>query len=61
MLSIDENEFNFDLSDNEHERQDAKSEIIRGALQITASRLASQRTQEAAGISEMLAGVRAIL
>jgi hypothetical protein len=36
----------------------ARQAIIRGALQIAASRLLGQRTQEAVGYSEMLNGAR---
>jgi hypothetical protein len=38
----------------------AKSRIIRGALQMTASELLGQRTQEAAGESEMYDGINQI-
>lgn len=38
-------------------RSDAIDQIVRGSLQVAASRLAGQRTQVAAGESEMLNGV----
>jgi hypothetical protein len=38
----------------------ARDEIIRGALQLTASKILNQKPQEAAGRSEMFAGIRAL-
>lgn len=43
-----------DMSEAEY----ARDTMIRGALQIVASRMIGQRTQEAAGKSEMMSGVR---
>lgn len=46
------------ISDDEAEKLDAKQEIIRGALQIAASRLLGQSTQESTGSNELIAGVK---
>ena len=45
------------LSAEEFERQHAQDLILRGALQIAASRLIGQRTQESAGHSQMTDGL----
>lgn len=44
--------------DDAWEREHARDSIIRGALQVTASRLVGQNTQEQRGRSEMMDGVR---
>ncbi|MBB6465585.1 hypothetical protein HNQ96_001443 [Aminobacter lissarensis] len=44
--------------DDAWEREHARDTIIRGALQVTASRLVGQNTQEQRGRSEMMDGVR---
>lgn len=54
-------EWRMRTSDEELERLDATEEIIAGALQIVASRLLGQRTQETAGDHQLLAGVNRIL
>lgn len=46
------------LAERELRLSDAEDQMIRGALQVAASRLLSQRTQESAGTSEMLEGAR---
>ena len=46
------------LSGHDYDRMDAERIIVRGALQIAASRLLEQRTQEAAGKHELYDGVR---
>lgn len=46
------------FSDDEVELKYAEHEIVRGALQIVASALLEQRTQETAGRSELNEGVR---
>jgi hypothetical protein len=46
--------------DEDRHREYAKDHIIRGALQIVASRLVDQKTQEAAGRSEMHDGIRSL-
>ncbi|RWM94615.1 MAG: hypothetical protein EOR86_15575 [Mesorhizobium sp.] len=43
------------------EREHARETIVRGSLQIAASRLAGQNTQEQRGRSEMMSGVNDIL
>lgn len=57
MLSI-KKEYSFKISDDEKEREHAEIVIVRGALQISASRLLGQLTQERAGDSEMYEGIR---
>jgi hypothetical protein len=42
-------------------RQDAEQDVIRGALQIAASRLLGQGLQEARGMSEMYSGINQII
>jgi hypothetical protein len=44
----------------DRDRDDAEERIIRGVLQVVASRLVHQRTQEAAGDSEMYDGIRSL-
>ena len=44
----------------ERDRLDAGQAVIRGALQVAASRLLDQKTQETIGQREMFEGVRAI-
>ncbi|MFT8246599.1 hypothetical protein [Roseomonas sp. BN140053] len=46
------------LSSREAERLDAEEQVVRGALQVVASKLLGQRTQEAAGDDEMHRGIR---
>ena len=61
MLSVRENRDAINaLSDQEWMRHHALEQIISGALQITASRLLGQTTQEAAGRTEMMNGVAAL-
>jgi len=48
------------LSDLQHEEDWAEQRIIRGSLQITASRLLGQNTQERHGHHEMLDGFNAL-
>lgn len=47
------------LSDGEFNKEHAQETMIRGALQIVASRLAGQRIQESSGEREMAEGRRA--
>jgi hypothetical protein len=47
-----------DWSAEDRWRADAEDLIIRGVLQVVASRLVDQKTQEAAGNSEMNMGLR---
>lgn len=46
---------------DEYGRKSAEHLVIRGALQIVASRLLGQRTQESAGEGELLDGVNAVI
>ena len=48
------------LEGHEWSRAHAEQTIVRGALQVTASRLIGQSTQERAGENEMLDGVRSL-
>lgn len=61
MLSIDQPQEGLArLEGHEWSRAHAEHTIVRGALQIAASRLIGQSTQERAGESEMLDGVRSL-
>jgi len=57
MLSI-KRAFSFELNNEEFEMECARDQMVRGSLQITASRLLKQNTQESAGSSELMGGVR---
>jgi hypothetical protein len=48
------------FGNDERERHYAQETMVRGALQMTASKLLGQRTQEAAGESELYQGLREI-
>jgi hypothetical protein len=52
--------FRSTYGDVEAERRDAIQQIVRGSLQLVASQMLGQSTQEAAGRSEMHAGSRAL-
>jgi hypothetical protein len=52
--------FRATYGDLEAERRDAIQQIVRGSLQLVASQMLGQSTQEAAGRSEMHAGSRAL-
>ena len=60
VLSLDSSE-NKSLLGGAMESEWAERSIIRGALQIAASRLLAQRPQEAAGRSEMFSGINEII
>lgn len=58
VLDVGE-EIDFERFPDEVDRHYAEERIIRGSLQIAASRLLRQRTQEAAGDTELHRGLRA--
>lgn len=61
ILSVDEDPKIIAVLENpELRRVDAKQRIVRGALQLAASRLVGQKTQESAGEHEMYDGIIAI-
>ena len=55
-----EETFRGQISNEEIDRMYAKHQIVCGALQITASRILGQRTQETAGGEEMTEGIRSL-
>jgi hypothetical protein len=57
MLSIEEDHAGHRMNDHDRQMYLDEATIIRGALQIAASRLLGQRTQEAAGNSDLWKGV----
>jgi hypothetical protein len=60
MLDLDQYELLGKLDARERSRLLAEQTVIRGALQVVASRLMEQRTQETAGHHEMFEGINRV-
>lgn len=58
---IDDDEFLDALDDENREMEIAQREMVDGALQITASKLVGQMTQQRAGESQMMDGLRSFV